>query len=72
MENEGRIGGEKMLTNEVMDAPRMLTIREAARTGILPEHAIRQGVKRGEIPHIMIGTRALVNYDKLVRMLNDC
>ena len=72
MENDCRIGGEKMLTNEVTNAPRMLTIREAARTGILPEHAIRQGVKRGEIPHITVGNKALINFDKLVQMLNNC
>lgn len=53
-------------------APRMLTIRETARTGILPEHALRQMVKSGTCPHIMAGNKALINYDKLVKMLEEC
>lgn len=52
--------------------PRMLTIRETARTGVLPEHALRAGVKRGEIPHIMVGTKALINFDKLLKVLEEC
>lgn len=53
-------------------APRMMTIREVARTKILPENALRQMVKAGTCPHIMVGTKALINYDKLVKMLEGC
>ena len=53
-------------------SPRMMTIREVARTGILPEHAIRRMVKDGTCPHIMAGTKALINFDKLVRALEEC
>lgn len=52
--------------------PKMLTIRQVAATGILPENAIRQMVKNGTAPHIMAGCKALINYDKLVRMLEGC
>lgn len=52
--------------------PRMLTIRETAQTGVLPEHALRAGVKRGEIPHIMCGTKCLINYDRLLQKLEEC
>ena len=53
-------------------APKMLTIRQVAKTGILPEYAIRTMVKNGKAPFIMCGNRALINYDKLVRMLEEC
>lgn len=53
-------------------APRMMTIREVARTKILPENAVRQMVKNGTAPFIMCGTKALINYDKLVKMLEEC
>ena len=49
--------------------PKMLTIRQAAATGILPENALRQMVKAGTCPHIMIGNKALINFDRLVQML---
>lgn len=55
-----------------VNIPRMYTIREVARTGILPENALRSMVKNGTCPHIMVGTKALINYDKLVRMLEEC
>ena len=52
--------------------PKMMTIRQTAATGLLPEHAIRQMVKAGTCPHIMVGTKALINFDKLVKMLEGC
>ena len=55
--------------DEKKQAPRMMTIREVARTGILPEHALRQLVKQGKVPHIMSGNRAFINYDRLLEML---
>ncbi len=54
-----------------VDVPKMLTIRETARTGILPEYALRQLVKQGKIPHIQCGNRVLINYSRLVEMLNS-
>lgn len=51
--------------------PKMLTIREVAKTGVLPEHAVRIMVKKGEIPFIMCGTKALINFDKLIEKLNN-
>jgi len=48
---------------------RMVTIRQAAATGILPEHCIRTMVKTGEIPCVYAGTKALLNLDKLIERL---
>ena len=56
----------------VCTVPRMMTIREVARTGILPENAIRQMVKSGSCPHIIAGNKALINYSKLVKLLEEC
>lgn len=61
------------MTETIMQtAPRMMTTREIARTGILPENAIRVGVKAGWIPHIKCGNKVLINYDKLVKILEEC
>ena len=35
--------------------PRMMTVREIARLGILPEHALRIMLKAGQLPAIYIG-----------------
>lgn len=51
--------------------PRMMTIRQVAKTGILPEHAIRQMVKRGIIPSLPAGNKALINFDNLLKMLEE-
>lgn len=45
--------------------PKMMTIREIAKTGLLSEHALRLLLKEGKLPAIYIGNKALVNYDKL-------
>ena len=49
--------------------PRMMTVREIAREGILTEHALRLMLKAGRLPAIYIGTKALINYDRLVEQL---
>ena len=51
--------------------PRMMTIREVARTGILPEHALRILLKAGKLPAVYIGKKALINYDVLCQQLRD-
>ncbi len=51
--------------------PKMLTIKETARTGILSEWALRGLVKQGKIPGIYVGNRFLVNYDRLCDWLNQ-
>ena len=50
--------------------PTMLTIRETARTGILPEHALRLLLKSGKLPVIYVGKKALINYDRLCEQLS--
>ena len=51
--------------------PKMMTIRETAKTGILPETALRTLVKQNKIPGIYVGTKFLVNYNALCEWLNN-
>ena len=51
--------------------PRMMTIREIARTGLMSEHALRLLLKAGKLPAIFIGKKALINYDKLCAQLQE-
>ncbi len=51
--------------------PRMLSVRETARTGILSEYALRLYIRQGKIPGVYSGRKFLVNYDRLVDWLND-
>lgn len=57
--------------NTRANAPRMMTIREVASTGVLSEYALRQLLKEGRLPAIHVGTKALINYDKLCENLNS-
>jgi len=49
--------------------PKMMTIRQIANTGILPEHALRMLVKQDRVPYMMVGAKALINYTKLLDYL---
>lgn len=52
------------------DIPIMKTIREIAKMGVLPEHAIRTLVREGRIPYIKVGNKALVNFTALCEQLS--
>lgn len=51
--------------------PRMMTVREIARTGLMSEHALRLLLKAGKLPAIFIGRKALINYDSLCEQLRS-
>jgi hypothetical protein len=51
--------------------PTMLSIRQVAQTGLLPEHAIRLLLKEGKLPASYVGKKALINYEKLVYLLSS-
>ncbi|NBI82084.1 hypothetical protein D3Z48_08300 [Clostridiaceae bacterium] len=51
--------------------PRMMTVREIARTGLMSEHALRLLLKAGKLPAIFIGRKALINYDRLCEQLQS-
>ena len=50
--------------------PEFMSIRETARTGILPEACLRLMAKQGTLPGIYSGVKFLVNYNKLVEQLS--
>ena len=53
--------------------PKMLTIRQVAATGLLPEHALRLMAKAGQLPCITVGEtkKILINYDRLLEQLQQ-
>ncbi len=61
---------EKVI-NQNEDTPKFMSIRTIAATGLLPEHALRIMHKRGELPCVMVGNKALVNYTALVERLRN-
>ena len=63
--------GKSVTRNSERHTPRMMTVREVAATGILPENAIRVMLKEGRIPAIYIGRKALINYDALCDQLEE-
>lgn len=50
--------------------PRMMTIRQVAATGLLPETALRRLAAENRLPALRVGNRLLVNYDALIARLN--
>lgn len=51
--------------------PKMLTIREVAKTGLLSEYALRLLHKQGKLPCIELPRKTLVNYTALVEQLKN-
>ena len=51
--------------------PKMMTIYQIAKTGLLPENALRVMVRNGEIPAVYSGKKAFINYENLVRRLQQ-
>ena len=60
---------EDVGVNEVV--PEMMSIRQVAATGILPEHALRCMEKQGKLPCIYSGRKCLINITRLVKQLNN-
>ena len=49
--------------------PKMMTIREIARTGLLSEHALRLLTKQGKLPALYINSKALLDYNTVVEYI---
>ena len=54
---------------ETTRLPKLMSIREVARTGVIPEHALRQLVREGKIPCIYSGRKALICFDRLCELI---
>ena len=55
--------------NETTRLPKLMSIREVARTGVIPEHALRQLVREGKIPCVYSGRKALICFDRLCDLI---
>lgn len=51
--------------------PRMMTIRQVAATGILPENALRTLGRQGRLPSIKVGNVLYINFDLLCEQFNN-
>lgn len=51
--------------------PRLMSIREVAKTKLASEYALRLWEKQGLLPCIYSGKKCLINFDKLVEQLNN-
>ena len=49
--------------------PRMMTISQIAKTGLMPENALRVMLKDGLIKAVYSGRKAFINYDNLCAYL---
>ena len=50
--------------------PKMMTVRQIAKTGLLPENTIRVMLKNGQIQAVYSGKKALINFDNLCDYLS--
>jgi len=50
--------------------PEMLTVRQAAGRGILPERALRRLIAEKRIPVVCSGRTQYINYNRLMDMLD--
>jgi excisionase family DNA binding protein len=57
------------LTVKRKDVPLMLTVRQAAATGVLPERTLRRLIAKKRIPVIRSGRTQYINFGRLVEAL---
>lgn len=50
---------------------KFMTIREVAKTGLVSEYLLRNMEKQGCLPGIKTGNKKLVNYELLVKFLDQ-
>ena len=55
----------------IANHPRMMSIREIAKTGLLPEHTLRQMEKQKMLPCFYVGKKCVINYDRLIEQLQQ-
>ena len=50
--------------------PKLMTIRQVAKTGLIPEKALRELVKQGVVKLLYSGNRAFVNYQNVCNVVH--
>lgn len=51
--------------------PKMMTVRQVAKTGLISEYALRRLVKQGKVPCIALEHKVLINFDAFVEQLHQ-
>lgn len=51
--------------------PKMMTVRQVAKTGMISEYALRQLIKQGKVPCIALEHKVLINFDAFVEQLQQ-
>lgn len=51
--------------------PKMMTVRQVAKTGLISEYALRQLVKQGKVPCIALEHKVLINFDAFIEQLQQ-
>ena len=51
--------------------PKMMTVRQVAKAGMISEYALRQLIKQGKIPCIALEHKVLINFDAFVEQLQQ-
>ena len=59
------------MVNLTSNLPRMRTIREVAKLGILSGCCLRKMQKEGRLPCMYAGAKCLINLDLLIDQLNN-
>jgi len=59
------------MENKNNNLPRMMTVKQVAETGLLPETAIRRLLREKKIPAVYSGKKAFINFDILCDMLSN-
>ena len=53
------------------NTPRLMTVRQIARTGIISEGALRRMIKEGVVKPLYSGNRALLNFNMVCTTINN-
>ena len=59
----------KTMENNTYNIPKMMTVRQVAATGLLPESAIRRLLREKKIAAVYSGNKAFINFDILCNQL---
>ena len=51
------------MENNTYNIPKMMTVRQVAATGLLPESAIRRLLREKKIAAVYSGNKAFINFD---------
>jgi hypothetical protein len=57
--------------NNSSNLPRMMSVRQVAATGILPESAIRNMLRENKLPAVYSGKKAYINFDLMCQQLSN-